>query len=685
MKPANLTSDYRTRFGLRLGILRFGVIGLLLALLGQLWYLQVARGESYQRAAVQNHVRDVVVPAVRGRILDAAGRPLVDNRTALRITVDRIALSREPDRGRTVLARLAQVLKVPAADLRRQITLCGKGVRPPCWNGSPYQPIPVTKNADPALLLAIEERSESFPGVAAEVGTERAYPRPAGALAAHLLGYVAGISGPELDRLPADQRVIRRNDVVGRAGLELSYDRVLAGRSGVRQVAVDARGAVTATVGENPPVPGDDLLTSLDARAQSVLEHALGKGIAGARAHGDPAKTAAGVVLNVRTGHVVAMASYPAYRPEVFTGGVSPEDYRAVTATTAGVPLLNRAVQGEYSPGSAFKPISVSGVVKEGTANFSDMYSCPSGVQVGNRVFHNFEGTSLGRLNLHKALVKSCDTVFYQFANSDWYADERRIRQRQQPVEAVQQMARAYGLGRDTGIDLPAESAGLIETRASKLARWKSFVRDNACAGAKRRPKSDPIHKLDAENCTEGWKFRAGDQANFDIGQGTVLVTPLQLATAYAALVNGGRLISPRIATAVRDPAGTVVRRIEAPVRGRLPISATLRNNIVSALYDVPRAGTAAGAFAGFPLDRVHVGGKTGTAQAGLSPLHDTSWFASFAGPPGQPAQFVAVVTVPKGGQGARAAAPAVRAVWEGLYGIGQPAAIPGLLSGGQR
>jgi penicillin-binding protein 2 len=677
-------SDYRSRYGLRLGVLRALVVGLLLALLGQLWYLQIASGSSYQRAAAANHVRDVVVPAVRGRILDAAGRPLVDNRTALQITVDRIALSRQPDGGRTVLTRLARLLNVSITDLQRRITLCGAGVRQPCWNGSPYQPIPVAEQVDPALLLAIEERAEYFPGISAELSPQRNYPRPASALAAHLLGYVATISPVALNRLPVAQQATRRNDVVGRAGLELTYDSVLAGRNGFRQVAVDAMGAVTATVGETPPVPGDDLVTSVDARAQAVLERALGVGIAKARGYGEQAKTAAGVVLDARTGHVVAMASYPAYRPEVFTGGITAADYQAVTDPAAGVPLLNRALQGEYSPGSAFKPISVSGVVTEGTANFSDTYSCPSGVTIGNRVFHNFEGTSLGQLDMHTALVKSCDTVFYQFASKDWYSDERRIRRGLQPGEAVQQMARSYGLGRVTGIDLPGESAGLIETRASKLQRWKTSVRDNACAGAKRRPVGDPIRRLDVENCTEGWKFRAGDQANFDIGQGTVLVTPLQLATAYAALVNGGRLFSPRVATAIRNPAGKVIRRIDAPVRARLPISAGLRQDILDALYDVPRAGTAAGAFAGFPLDRVHVGGKTGTAQAGLNPLHDTSWFASFAGPPGQPAQFVTVVTIPKGGQGARAAAPAVRAVWEGLYGIGQPAALPGLLTGRQ-
>jgi len=672
----------RVQYGVRLGVLRVLVVGLLLALLGRLWYLQVLGRGVYQQAAVANSVRAIVVPAERGRILDDRGRPLVANRTTVVVTVDRTALARRPDAGRAVLQRLSALLHMPYAELRRRTTLCGRGAKPPCWNGSPYQPIPVSEVADTTIALQLAERSEQYPGVSAEAGAVRDYRRPGGALAAHLLGYVGPISSTELARLSPAQQALRRNDVVGRAGLEQSYDRVLAGRDGVRRVAVDATGAVTAAIGETPPTAGGDLQTSIDAPVQKVLEHALSLGIGKARGQGEPATTAAGVVLDARTGHVVAMASLPAYRPEVFTSGISQRDYRAVTDPAADVPLLNRVIQGQYAPGSAFKPISVSGIVEEGTANFSQRYSCPSGVTLGNRIFHNFEGTSLGSLNLHTALVKSCDTVFYSWANTDWYADQAKVARGEKPAEAVQQMARAYGLGSDTGVDLPAESGGVIDDRTSKLVYWKAYLRANACQGAKTRSAGDPIRRLDAENCTDGWRFRLGDQANFDIGQGTVLVTPLQLAAAYAALVNGGTVYAPRLAKAVLSADGKVLRRIDAPVRGHLPVSASVRMKIVSALYDVPRFGTAAGAFGGFPLGKVHVGGKTGTAQAGLNPKHDTSWFASFAGPPGQSPQYVTVVVVPKGGQGARAAAPAVRAVWEGIYGIGRKAAMPGLLSG---
>lgn len=672
-------------YAVRLGVLRMLVVAVLLALLGRLWFVQVLDQGAYRQAAVANTIRSVVLPAERGRILDAQGRVLVGNRTALEVTVDRSALARRPDGGASVLRRLAGLLGVPVGDLRRRTTLCAAGVPQPCWNGSPYQPIPVAEQVDPAVAVAVAEQSATLPGVATAVSAVRSYPEPAGALAAHLLGYVAPISGPELARLPAAQQAIRRNDMVGRAGLEQTYDAVLAGRNGVRRVAVDASGAVRDTVSVQPPRAGTDLRTSLDARVQRVLEDALATGIRSAHSFGQPATTAAGVVLDARTGHVVAMASLPAYRPDAFVGGISTADYRALTDPAAGVPLLDRATQGEYAPGSSFKPVSVAGIIGEGTANFTDSYDCPGAVTLGNRVFHNFEGTPLGRLDLHTAIVKSCDTVFYQFAQTDWYADEARIRAGQPPLEAVQRMALAFGLGRPTGVDLPGEASGSIETRASLLANWRAVVRPNACAGATRRPVGDPLRALDAENCTDGWRFRLGDQANMDIGQGTVLVTPLQLAAAYAALVNGGTVFSPRLGAALlRD--GRVLRPIASPVRGRLPVPAAVRDQIVSAMYDVPRWGTAAGAFAGFPLDRIAVGGKTGTAQVANDPAHDTSWFGSFAGPPGAPAQYVTVIVIPGGGQGAQAAAPAVRAVWAGLYGAdGRPPALPGLLAGGRR
>lgn len=663
---------------LRLFVLRVLVVSLLVTLFARLWYLQVLAADQYARAASDNRVRQVVTPASRGSILDDRGRAFLQNKTALVVSVDRTALLRQGDRGRAVLQRLARVIRMPYAELSARVQLCGPGVSPPCWNGSPYQPIPVTERASTTMAIQILERQEEFPGVTAQMTAVRDYREPAGAAASHLLGYLAPITAQEL--ASPTYAGYGRTDLIGKGGLEQVYDRNLRGRPGVEQLSVDHLGAVTGVISQTPPTAGDDLVTSLDANVQKLVEDALVHAIANAHSQGHPADSAAGVVLDAQTGHLVAMASYPSYRPDIFDGGISARDYARLNDPAAGIPLLNRAVQGSYAPGSTFKLISTAGAVQEGTASFSGVYPCPSQVQLGNRVFRNFEGEFLGTIDLHTTIVKSCDTVFYGFAQTDWYRDEALLRAHRPPIEGVQKTARSFGLGSDTGIDLPAESSGLIEDRASKLAIWRSYLRANACAGAKRRPPGDPLKALDAENCTDGWRWRLGDQANFDIGQGTVLVTPLQLATAYAALVNGGRVFSPRIGAAIVAPGGRLVRRIDAPVRGRLAVSPGTLAAIEAAMYDVPLYGTAAGAFAGFAFDRVRVGGKTGTAEVDNDSRHDTSWFASFGGPPGAPPRYVVVVMVPKAGQGAMVAAPAVREIWEGMFGLrpGQAAALTG-------
>jgi len=235
-----------------------------------------------------------------------------------------------------------------------------------------------------------------------------------------------------------------------------------------------------------------------------------------------------------------------------------------------------------------------------------------------------------------------------------------------------------FGVGKKTGIDLPSESTYPVVDRAYKLHYWKTFLRRNACAGIKKHPVGSYLWRLDKENCTDGWRFEVGDQANFDIGQGTVLMTPLQLAVAYESLVNGGRVRAPKIGKAVVTASGALVRRVRCPVTGRIPISQTALDDIMNAMYGVTTEshGTASGAFAGFPMNKVKVGGKTGTAEAPHN--QTTSWFASFGGPPGEKPQYVVVAMIPNSGQGAVYAAPVVRQVWEGIYGLaGHSAALP--------
>lgn len=673
----------------RLVVLQVLVASLLLTLLGRLWYLQVLTGADYRQVAAANRTRTILTPAARGAILDAAGRPLATNRTALVVAVDRVALLRQPDDGAAVLSRLSRVLKIRVGELRQRITPCGPKASGRCWNGSPYQPVPVTQ-LDPSAAatrtaLTILERREDFPGVSAQVRAVRSY--PGGSSAAHLLGYVGPISQDELAALPAGQRASRRSDLVGRSGLEQQYDDALRGRPGLRTVSVDSAGAVTGTVREVAPRSGQTLVTSISVGVQRALERALAGAVARARTvgragGGGPADTAAGVVLDARTGAVVALASYPTFDPNAFVPAISTSQYRALTAADNGSPLFDKAIQGQYPPGSSFKPISTTGLVAEGTASFSGSYDCPGAVTIAGQTFRNFESIAMGTLSLRRTLVVSCDTVYYPLAYADYLRDQARIAAGKKPLEAVQRTARRYGLGAPTGVDLPGEAGGLIEDRAQRRRYWETFLRPNACKGA-RDPRFSPQRRAaDLDYCKYGYVYRPGDQVMFDIGQGTVLVTPLQMAAAYAALVNGGTVYSPRVGRALLGPDGSVRRRLRAPVRGRLGVDPRILADVTDAMYGVTSepGGTAYGAFAGFPQAVVQVGGKTGTAENGPG-KPPTAWFGSFAGPPGNP-RYVTVVTVHYGGQGGVVAAPAVREVWDAVFGLeGQPAALVGVPS----
>lgn len=674
------------RSRLRLVVLRVLVVSLLLTLLGRLWYLQVLAGPEYQRAAADNQIRDIVATAPRGEILDDRGRRWATNKTALVVSVDRVKLTRQRDGGQAVLQRLATVLHLPLGELRDKIQLCGPHALPKgCWNGSPYEPIPVTQLKDnlasTRLALQILERKEDFPGVSAELAAVRDYAKPDGALASHVLGYLAPITEAELKKLPQAQQDARRSDLVGRQGLEESYDNYLRGEPGVTQVAVDHLGAVTGTLSRSDPKPGDDLVTSLDARVQSSLEKALRDAIVRAHSaavapYGGPADFAAGVVLDAQTGHVVAMASYPTYDPNVFVGGISQRQYDALQHAK-GNPLLDKAYVSAYPPGSTFKLISTSGLLADGTASLYGGYDCTSSYSIGGRSFRNFEGEALGFISLHETIVKSCDTVYYRLAYQDWVRDNNLVDRHKRPVEGVQRMARAFGIAQPPNIDLPGATTGHIADRHNTMLRWKE-TRKDYCAGAKRRPKGTYLQLLDKEYCTDGWRFNPGDQLNEDIGQGTVLVSPLQLATAYAALANGGTVYEPRLGKAVVSANGQVVKAVNAPVRGHLPISKANLDYIRNAMYDVPLTGTAAGAFQGFPFGKVKVGGKTGTAEVGFNGQYTTAWFASFAGLRGQKPRFVTVIMVDKGGVGGTVAAPSVREVWDSVFGVeGRRAAFP--------
>ena len=675
----------RTR--LRIVVIQALVFSLFATLVGRLYYLQVVTGEEYTAQAASQSVRDIVEQPQRGLIVDDMGRPLVTNRLAWVVSIDRTLLGKLPGRDRTeLLHRVSDVTGVTTKALERRLTTCGDpgSVTGTCWNGSPYQPVPVASDVDREVALRILEQPEDYPGVLAEQQSVRAYPRPYGINLAHVLGYLSPITSEELEQAEEDgEESVNGASVVGRAGVEKQYDAWLRGVPGTQSVAVDSMGRVLGDDSEVQARPGDTLVTSIDARVQSVVEEQLASTIATARATRDTvtgrnyvADSGAVVVLEADTGRVVAMASQPTYDPEVWVGGISDAQLARLYSEAAGTPLLGRATQGQFAPGSTWKPFMTAGALTHGFSPATRL-NCSSSFRVGNRDFKNYESGAYGYIGFDKALEVSCNTFFYRVGYHYWQkfgSDESDV----DAFDPLVEEAKTFGFGKRTGIDLPGEAAGRIADRRWKLAYYKS-MKDYYCgiAAKPQQPGTSAfVYQFSREFCVDGYAYRAGDAANFAIGQGDTIVTPLQLARAYAALANGGTLYAPRVGKAIVGPDGSVIERIEPKAVGTVDLPKATLGYIDDALKGVTRQGTMAWRMGGFPLDDVVIRSKTGSAE--VYGKQSTSWVASYSD------DYVVVMMVSQGGTGSGTSGPAVRAIWESLYGIDgmtvrpDDAAIPG-------
>jgi penicillin-binding protein 2 len=663
----------------RLFVLYLLVFAMVIALGGRLWYLQVMSGTHYKALAVANQTRDIVVPAVRGSIVDDTGTALVTNDTSLVVSVNMMTLSQTTsDDGTTVLKRLAPLLHTSYKSLSEQTRLCTKGVPAPCWSGSPYQPIPVAENVSDQIALQIMEEPNEFPGITAQVQPIVNYPMPDGANPSQVLGYVQPITQAELAADHIAETGFAGDDLVGQAGLEAQYNSALTGKPGTQVVLVNAAGDVTGTVSETPPTNGDTLVTSLNAQLQSDVQSVLDNAVSKSRSEGNSPKQAAAVV-ETTSGRIVAMASYPDYNPNVWTEGISQGEFNYLFGTSSGGPATNWATQGEWSPGSTWKITSTAAAVADGYS-INGLYNCPASMDIDGHTYLNDGEPNLGPISIAQALIMSCDTVYYNFGYDMWQTDDNAAdfeKNPNAPAQKMQQMELDWGFGNFTGIDLPEESTGIVPTRQWLYWDW----RDNAHAGLNwckyGNANGDYYQQLDYDDCQDGWVWQPGQAAIAAIGQGYVDVTPIQLANAYTALANGGTLYEPRIGEALISPSGKVVQKITPPVMRHLPVSSytlAYMRNALAGVVNNP-AGTAYGSFSGFPLNKVCVAGKTGTAQVFGS--HSTSVFASF-GPCYNP-KYAVIVMIPDSGYGADLAAPAVRQIWDDIYGLeGHKAALPG-------
>ncbi|MFI9757734.1 penicillin-binding protein 2 [Streptomyces sp. NPDC051963] len=662
----NIPETGRTpRVQTRLIVIQILVLSLLGTLGGRLWYLQIREGQEYAKEASGNHVQQVVQPAVRGSILDARGVPVADNETRLVVSASRTELLKMADDGKAVLTKLAGVLGMKPKEVMDKVRLCDAKTPQPCWNGSPYQPIPVTDEATPRQALQIRERSEDFPGITAEPQAVRRYAAPGGANTAQVLGYLSPVTDEEITQAQDTSSPYLRSDQVGRSGLEREYDKELRGKAGVTRYEVDNLGRVIGEAEADAAQPGSNLVTSIDSRVQRVAEFELNEAMKTARKEFDDntgenykADSGAVVVMEAKTGRVVAMASNPSYDPNAWVGGISAKDYTRLTGKSSNYPLLNRAIQGQAAPGSIFKVVSTAAAVEAGY-DFDGNYDCSSSYSVGGQVFKNFESQSYGPIGLGRALEVSCDTVFYGLAHNEWKKDGGINPKKGEPKDYFFKAAHQFGLGKETGIDLPNEVTGRVPDRQWKESYWKAN-KDGWCKTGNKD--GSYVEKIAYENCLEGNKMRAGDEINYSIGQGDTLVTPIQMATIYSAISNGGTLYDPTVGKAIISADGKDVSAIKPQSHGKLPVSGQTLAKMDDALAGVATRGTAAWRFGGWPQDEIPMHAKTGTAE--VYGKQTTSWFATYT------KDYSIVMTISQGGTGSGASGPAVRNIYDALYGV---------------
>jgi len=640
------------------------------ALFGRLFYLQILESDKYQDAAISIQSRDVVTPAVRGAITDINGVPMVVDLPGLVVSINRIELDKQQDKGVSVLSKVANLFGLEYSDIYQRTRLCGelpRDNRAGCWNGTRYQPIPLIGNASQDLALRIMENADLYTGVEVQSVPIRSYPSLENENVAHVLGYVGAVTDEDLKNPEVNYY---RNEVVGKSGLEVQYNQFLRGTPGVRTFLVNRKEVVTKQNKNIQAIAGNNLITNIDAKLQAGVEKSLAAAVQRARASGFRGDSGAAIVLEIKTGRVLAMASYPTYDPTIWQKGLTVKQAQDLFSEAKGVPALSRPLQVLFAPASTFKAISVVAAADAGYS-LNASYNCPAFVEIGTRTFKNFGSVGAGRIPLDLGLAISCDSLWYQMAYDEWVRDGG-LRPKSSPSDYFFKAAKAFSIGVLTGIDLPSELKGRLPDRQWKQ-NWYEQNKDFYCNYKDRAKKADLtpyLIEIARENCLDGNKIRAGDAVNFSIGQGDTLVTPLRLAQIYAAIANDGVYYKPQVARAIVDVDGKIVKEFKPEIADTIKIDQSTWDFLHRGLRMVVTKGTAAGVFAGFPVE---VSGKTGTAQVfgrnpNGSPKDDTSWFAGY-GPTADP-QYAVVMMVSQGGFGASTSGLGVRNIFETLFGV---------------
>ncbi len=579
----------------RLRVLGMLMVLVIAVLIGRAGYLQIYEGEYYAGLADGNRIRIIPSVAPRGTFYDRNGQLLVTNRPGF--TVSLLPLT-SPIKDE-VIARLSQLLGVSVEDIKDKIA-----------GHSGFNPIRIKTDVTPDIVSIIEEQKELYPGVMIENTPIRDYVlKQEGA---HTFGYVSEINDQELEEKKADG--YKSGDIIGKFGLEKIYDKYVRGEDGGDQVEVDVSGKPVKRLGRKVPVPGADLVLTIDKDLQTAAEKAVDARLAEIHA-----SAAAAVVMNPQTGEVLALVSRPAFDPNLFAHGISSKDWAKLNNNPFH-PMDDKAISGEYPPGSTFKIVTGTAALTEGKVapeekifDSGHHWIIPKG---------NAEGEALGWINFQEALAHSDNVYFYEMGN--------RL-----GIDLLEKYARMFGLGQRTGIDLPYEAKGLVANREYKK---KNF---------------------------EDGDWYLSETFDAAIGQGFNLVTPLQAAMVMGEIAADGKRYKPHLVSRIQTQNGEVIKEFQPELLSELQVPANVIRLVQEGLHDVTKFGTAASTFRGFPID---IAGKTGTAEN--SQGRDHGWFVAY-GPYDNPNIVVAVI-VEQGGFGSQSAVPIGREILEAAFHVGR-------------
>ncbi len=639
--------DEPSRPNLRLRVVGIVVLVLFGVLVLRLWTLQVIDAKSYAAAVTRNQVRIVSLAAPRGEIVDRANTVLVTNTPEQVILLARAETTLHPD----IVGKVAALVGQTPAQVNAAINN---------KRYDPYEPVPVASNVPASTVQYLETNQADYPGVSVETLTQRSYPQ-GGAIATPVLGYVNDITGTFLKDNP--NAGYTQGSQVGVTGIEQQYEPYLRGVSGVQALSVNAGGQVVGTVSRTAPQLGDTVVLNIDAGLQQTVQNDLQAQIFADRHTPDeqdggrlpPAINGAVVVMNPQNGQVLAMASFPTYDVSDWVGGISTAAYNALstgcntTNDTTGCPFINYAMEGQYTPGSTFKLVTATAALQAGLITPATPYDdtghfkipgCPApGVnQDTGCILSDNPGDGTGVYNVSSALTVSSDAFFYNLGAEFW--DNRAA----YGNNAIQNVAAEYGEGQITGIDLPGEGQGRVDSYNERAA----------------------LHAASPKGFPYPASWFTGDNVEMAFGQGETVLTPLEQAVTYATFANGGTRYVPEVANEVVDPVtGKVVKAFAPIAAGHVAISATTYGAILTGLEGVISSpkGTAYADFTGFPSSW-NLAGKTGTATNSSSNQfkEPNSWFVAF-GPNPNP-QYLVLAVIDQGGYGAQAAAPLVRNIF---------------------